>query len=277
MIIQRHATKCPCWTTNKAQQALEPNKQSVNYRAYYERFANRDIFLILHSLGYEQPSADTQAERWDKATNENAIAHAVVDSITGVTIQVLEWGMRGWHVGGANNNLSIGVEMCESDAIAYDREKSWLFTVKNAARAKQHCRTAYAGAVDTFAFLCKTFGLNPMTRILSHKEAHDRGIAGNHGDPEHYWSGLGIGYTMDGFRADVASLMQQSQPEPEPEPDPVGFLGFPDVSEGDWYADALAWAVEKKVILPSGKPFNPSFPLDKATAVVLLRRLWNSL
>lgn len=28
-----------------------------------------------------------------------------------------------------------------------------------------------------------------------------RGIASNHGDPEHLWNGLGMGYTLDGFPA----------------------------------------------------------------------------
>ena len=38
---------------------------------------------------------------------------------------------------------------------------------------------------------------------VSHKEGCARGIASNHGDPEHLWNGLGMGYTMNGFRNDV--------------------------------------------------------------------------
>ncbi len=43
--------------------------------------------------------------------------------------------------------------------------------------------------------------------IVSHREGHGRGIASNHGDPEHLWNGLGMGYTMDGFRKAVKAKM----------------------------------------------------------------------
>lgn len=46
-----------------------------------------------------------------------------------------------------------------------------------------------------------------MTDIDSHNEGGKKGIASNHGDPEHYWRGLGMKYTMDGFRKDVKAAM----------------------------------------------------------------------
>lgn len=261
-IIEKFATKCPCWSTNLYQQSLVPEKRSSNYQAYYSCKPK----LMLHSVGCARASADVQAERWNSETNNNAIAHAVIDSNDGLARQTLRWDMRGWHCGNPGNNSHIGVEMCESDAIAYDQPKAWQFTVKNRAKAEAHCRTAYNGSVELFAYLCKLYGLDPLTDICSHKEGHDAGIASNHGDPEHYWSGMGMPYTMDGFRADVKAAMEAT-----------GFLGFPDVSEDDWYADALRRAVEKKVVLPSGKPFHPEIPLDKATAIVLLMRIFNAL
>lgn len=36
--------------------------------------------------------------------------------------------------------------------------------------------------------------------IISHKEGNKKGLASNHGDPEHLWKGLDTGYTMEGFR-----------------------------------------------------------------------------
>ena len=70
-------------------------------------------------------------------------------------------------------------------------------------------KRTYDAAVELFAFLCKQFGLNPLADgvIVSHKEGHDRGIATGHGDPDHLWNGLQSGYTMDGFRKDVAAAM----------------------------------------------------------------------
>ena len=60
--------------------------------------------------------------------------------------------------------------------------------------------------------LCKEYDLNPTADgvIISHAEGHKRGIASNHGDPEHLWRQLGMGYTMDGFRQDVKEAMKET-------------------------------------------------------------------
>ena len=70
----------------------------------------------------------------------------------------------------------------------------------------------YKSAVELFAHLCKEYGLDPLTDgvILSHSEGHKRGLASNHGDPEHLWKGLKLPYTMDGFRADIKAAMQET-------------------------------------------------------------------
>lgn len=67
----------------------------------------------------------------------------------------------------------------------------------------------YEAAVELFAMLCKKFGLDPLADgvVISHREGHARGIATNHGDPEHLWKGLGLPYTMDGFRKAVKAAM----------------------------------------------------------------------
>ena len=58
--------------------------------------------------------------------------------------------------------------------------------------------------------LCKEYGLNPMKDgvILSHAEGNARGIATNHGDPEHLWRGLALPYTMNTFRKAVKLKME---------------------------------------------------------------------
>ena len=56
--------------------------------------------------------------------------------------------------------------------------------------------------------LCKKYDLNPLTQICSHREGHSKGIASNHGDPEHLWNGLGMGLSMDGFRKAVKQAMK---------------------------------------------------------------------
>lgn len=83
------------------------------------------------------------------------------------------------------------------------------FTCTDTAAAKAVAKRTYETAVELFAMLCKKFGLDPLADgvIISHKEGHSRGVASNHGDPEHLWTQLGMGYTMDGFRRAVKAAM----------------------------------------------------------------------
>lgn len=65
--------------------------------------------------------------------------------------------------------------------------------------------------------LCNEFGLDALADgvVISHKEGHARGIASNHGDPEHLWSQLGLPYTMDTFRKAVKFAMGDSENKKE--------------------------------------------------------------
>lgn len=159
--------------------------------------------LMLHSVGCPQPSGEVWCNVY--AYNSGACVHAFIDANDGTVYQTLPWNMRGWHGGGSSNDTHIGVEMCESNYIHYTGGAN--FTVSNLAAARKHAQTAYNAAVELFAMLCKQYNLNPLTQIVSHSEGYRKGIATNHADPEHYWNGLGLGYTMDTFRKDVKAKM----------------------------------------------------------------------
>ena len=167
--------------------------------------------LMLHSVGCPQPSALVFVNNWNKSTYDRACVHAFIDGNTGVIYQCLPWSHRGWHGGGASNNTHIGVEMCEPACIKYTSGSN--FTCSDTATAKAVVKRTYEAAVELFAFLCKEYGLNPLEDgvIISHREGHARGIASNHGDPEHLWNGLKMGYTMDGFRKAVAAAMKPDE------------------------------------------------------------------
>ena len=111
----------------------------------------------------------------------------------------------------AGNNGYIGFEMCEPAQIHYTVGAS--FTVRDKAAAQAYCRKTYQNAVQLFARLCSFHGKNPLEDgvILSHNEAGKRGIASGHVDPEHLWRGLGLPYTMAGFRQDVANAMKPKE------------------------------------------------------------------
>lgn len=167
--------------------------------------------LMLHSVGCPQPSALVFVNNWNKSTYDRACVHAFIDGNTGVIYQCLPWSHRGWHGGGASNNTHIGVEMCEPACIKYTSGSN--FTCSDTATAKAVVKRTYEAAVELFAFLCKEYGLNPLEDgvIISHREGHARGIASNHGDPEHLWNGLKMGYTMDGFRKAVAAAIKPAE------------------------------------------------------------------
>lgn len=166
--------------------------------------------LMLHSVGCNQPKASVFLDTWNRA-GVNACVHAFIDGNDGTVYQTLPWNHRGWHsasgVNGKAHDTHIGVEMCEPACIKYTGGST--FTCSDVATAKAVAKRTYEAAVELFAYLCKEYNLDPLEDgvIISHKEGHKRGIASNHGDPEHLWNGLGMGYTMNTFRQAVKAAM----------------------------------------------------------------------
>lgn len=195
----------PCYKTN----------QNPGTDTRYTNFQkNGAKGLMLHSVGCPQPSASVFVNNWNKSSYDRACVHAFIDGNTGVVHQCLPWNFRGWHGGGSSNNTHIGVEMCEPACIKYTGGSS--FTCSDLATARAVATRTYNAAVELFAFLCKELNLDPLADgvIISHSEGYKRGVASNHGDPEHLWKGLNLGYTMDGFRKAVAAAMSPKEEKP---------------------------------------------------------------
>lgn len=175
--------------------------------------------LMLHSVGCPQPNASVFIKNWNTPSYGTACVHGFIDGNDGTVYQTLPWNHRGWHCAsgpkGSGNNTHIGVEMCEPVSIRYTGGSS--FTCSNLSAARTSVKKTYEAAVELFAYLCKLYGLNPTADgvIISHREGHSRGIASNHGDPEHLWNGLGMGYTMNTFRKDVKEKMQGGTVKPD--------------------------------------------------------------
>ena len=160
--------------------------------------------IMLHSIGTPQPSASVLVRYFNQYQpgGQSVCVHAFVQA-DGTVYQTLPWEMRGWHCGGAANNTHIGIEMTEPSA-----------SMSYAESAEQITGT-YRTAVALFAALCETYGLDPLADgvIIGHAEGHRRGVASNHADPEYLWNVYGMGYTMDGFRRDVAEAMNENDKE----------------------------------------------------------------
>jgi flagellum-specific peptidoglycan hydrolase FlgJ len=192
-IVESILTKNPCYTAGK----------KITVKG-----------LMLHSVGCAQPKASAFISSWNKESYDRACVHAFIDGETGEVYQTLPWNHRGWHCGsgvnGSANNTHIGVEMCEPACIKYTSGSSFSVTDKTTAKAV--AKRTYEAAVELFAFLCEKYGLDPTADgvVISHSEGYARGVASNHGDPVHLWKGLGLSYTMDGFRKDVKAAMDKS-------------------------------------------------------------------
>ena len=192
-LIEQFSTKNDCYRNNLS-------KIDSRYTTFQTR---GPIGLMLHSVGTPQPSAKVFADRWNTAGLEVAV-HAVLQA-DGTVYQCLPWSYRGWHAGGSANDTHVGVEMAEPAQIRYTSGAS--FTCSDLSAAQAQAKGCYETATALFAKLCQTYRLDPETAIISHAEGYKKGIASNHADPEHLWRGLGLPYTMDTFRKDVAALL----------------------------------------------------------------------
>lgn len=187
-IIQNILTNNPCYKANK----------KIDVKG-----------VMLHSVGCPQPNAAVFIKLWNKSNYNSACVHGFIDGNTGDVHQTLPWNHRGWHCGGSANNTHIGIEMCEPDGIKYTSGSS-IKILKPLEEVRKTVTRTYISAVELFAFLCDSYGLNPLEDgvIISHSEGAERKIASNHGDPEHLWDQLKLPYTMYTFRREVAERMK---------------------------------------------------------------------
>ncbi len=123
-------------------------------------------------------------KRWNKPGVEKLV-HGFIDD-TGVYSFAPDT-LACWQIGDSwGNKNCIGYELCELDT-AEEFGKMW-----------DHAAAHYA-------FLCQKYGLTPE-RVIGHYEAHEKGFASNHSDPEPYFKRFGK--NMADFRRDVAAVME---------------------------------------------------------------------
>lgn len=178
---------------------------TTKYLTKNETYTNPVIiepqYIIVHSTAVGYTNGKTQLfNSWNKA--DALSVHGMVDDAGAWNTLPLNY--LGYHVGKKGNGKTIGFEICEPKNIAYvDKNHTKVDTTKynpkdaaNIADFNKRYNHAVALAVE----FCKQTGLD-SSRVISHKEAHAKGVASNHGDVEH-WFPL-FGKTMDIFRADV--------------------------------------------------------------------------
>ena len=171
--------------------------------------------FVLHSIGVSQPSATVMQKSWNKSSSQSSV-HAVCDpDQIIVMLPCLEekgkakkcWGCGSGSKGSYNNSM-IQIEMCEPSNIKYIGGAT--FTCTNKSEAIDYVKRTMDSAAQFIAECCYFHGLNPLDDgvIETHKSAHDKGYASNHGDPNHLWTQLGMNYTLDDFRNLVAEKLE---------------------------------------------------------------------
>ena len=189
--------------------------------------------IMLHSVGCAQPSAAVFARSFNQYQPGGAsvCVHAFVQA-DGTVYQTMPWETIAWHCGGSANSTHIGVEMTEPSAGMTRSE------------AAEQIAGTYRTVVELFAELCKQYELDPAQDgvLIGHAEGHRRGVASNHADPELLWRTYDMGYTMDGFRRDVAAAMAAKNTDEEDEDDMVRYNTIEEVPS--WAQDTVRALVD---------------------------------
>ena len=116
----------------------------------------------------------------------------------------MPWNFRPWGCGsgpnGSCNSGWIQFEICEDNL-----------------QDEEYFKLAYREACELTAYLCTIYNINPhgtikikgmdIPTILCHKDSHDYGLGGNHGDVMHWFPKFGKDMTT--VRNDVATLMNR--------------------------------------------------------------------
>jgi len=172
--------------------------------------------FILHDVACCQDDPLVFIRGWDSPDHTSAGINGFIGDkavyITAPSLETKGRVKRMPHACSPANNHYIGFETCNPKTLHFNANHT-KFTVdaKDLPAARAYVAACYGNAVALFARLCKFHSKDPLADgvILSHKEAGARGIASQHGDIEGLWNGLGMGYTMNGFRADVARKMKE--------------------------------------------------------------------
>lgn len=245
--------------------------------------------VMVHSTGANNPNLKRYVQPDDGLLGKNqydndwnrpgldVCVHAFIGKLADgsiATYQTLPWNMRAWHCGRSGNNTHISFEICEDD-------------LTNDA----YFAAVYQEAVELTAYLCRTYGLDPMADgvVLDHAEGNALGIASGHHDVENWFPRHGK--TMDDFRAAVASALQEEatdmtkeeieslvEAETKRQLDARLSLAGSNSRHEAFAQDAIAWALALGLVEGDGKGnYGYQQPLTLERFLTILYRYTNRL
>nr|MDD6334964.1 SPOR domain-containing protein [bacterium] len=182
------------------------NKYMTKNRCYLYAVKIKPEYIIVHSTGSAVGTKERLFSIWN-TPEVSACPHGATDATGGIITLPLDY--KGWHVGAAGNNRTIGFEICEPPQMAYvaGTHNSVVDTGAYIPGAQENIddfNRRWRHAVEMAAYMCRETGLG-VGNIVCHAEAHKMGFASNHADTGH-WFPL-FGKNMDDFRRDVAKLL----------------------------------------------------------------------
>lgn len=182
-------------------------KKNGCYRAGKKR--TKTTGIVKHSTGAANPylrryiddagnlGKNTAGNHWNMGNIAKCVHFMIgLDKAGEVAIyQLLPLDYRCWGCGsggkGSYNSTHVQYEICE-DGMADEK----------------YFEEAFAAAAWLDAYICKKYGLKASS-IVSHKEAHEKGYASNHGDCDHWLKKQGK--TMAWARAKAQEVLSGSE------------------------------------------------------------------
>ena len=179
------------------------------FRAARRMPAGSPAGIIIHSTGANNPNlkryvnapeicGENPYKNYFDRADSDVCPHAVIGRDKNGTVRaakLLPWDVCCWGCGSVTkgsynyNPAYIQIEIAE-DALT-DRE---------------YFEEAFGLAADLCKRLMKNYPSIRAENVISHREAHARGYASNHGDPEHWLARFGK--NMDWFRSQVSGEKQ---------------------------------------------------------------------
>lgn len=143
--------------------------------------------VIWHSTATPGAPYKNFKKSWDTPKFARGICvHAWVENTT--VYQSMEYNKQAWGCGGSGNKTHIQFEIIEP--ADYDD--------------KDYFAAVYKTALEYTAALLLKFKL-PVDSVMDHAEAHQKGLASNHGDVAHWFSRHGK--TMNDVRSDLRKML----------------------------------------------------------------------
>lgn len=184
-------------------------RNNVAYKAARPMPQGSPAGIIIHSTGANNPylwryvnapkiCGENPNRNYFDRPDSNVCPHAVIGKMPKGAVRaakLLPWNICCWGCGDGSKG-----------SYNYSPAYIQIEIAEDALNDRAYFEEAFGLAADLCQRLMKNYPTIKPENIISHKEAHARGYASNHGDPEHWLARFGK--DMNWFRAQVCPEKQ---------------------------------------------------------------------